>query len=175
VKFALAEVVQSCSAQGIDLSQFVGNVGDVVDEIMGKSLQVVESHERRDAKDFADDETNRRLIGEVLVTKAQSIGATKWQQSRTQLLSHDFETATCVATLAGHSGYAIAFHPTAPLLATGSSDYTAKLWRFSPDGSTATCVATLEGHGNWVNSVAFHPTAPLLATGFEDKTAKFWR
>ena len=44
--------------------------------------------------------------------------------------------ATCVATLAGHSRWvtSVAFHPTAPLLATGSSkifcsDCTVKLWR----------------------------------------------
>jgi WD40 repeat protein len=176
VKFAFAEVVQRCSQQGIDFK-----VGDFVNEIMGQCRQVVESHERMDAKDFADDETNRRVIGEVLDTKAEAIGAQKWQQTRMQwmmqLRSHDFEATTCVATLEGHSGgvLSVAFHPTAPLLATGSVDHTAKLWRFSPDGSTATCVATLEGHGDSVYSVAFHPTAPLLATGSSDNTAKLWR
>ena len=40
-------------------------------------------------------------------------------------------SATCVATLAGHSDLvnSVAFHPTAPLLATGSWDNTVKLWR----------------------------------------------
>jgi len=66
----------------------------------------------------------------------------------------------------------VAFHPTALLLATGSDDSTAKLWRLSSDYSAATCVATLAGHSNIVYSVAFHPTAPLLATGSFDKTAK---
>jgi WD40 repeat protein len=86
-------------------------------------------------------------------------------------------SATCVATLRGHSDgvNCVAFHPTAPLLATGSQDNTAKLWRLSSDNSSATCVATLRGHSSWVRSVAFHPTAPLLATGSEDKTAKLWR
>jgi WD40 repeat protein len=81
-----------------------------------------------------------------------------------------------VATLAGHSDfvYSVAFHPTAPLLATCSADKTAKLWRFSPDGSKATCVATLAGHSDFVYSVAFHPTAPLLATGSRDDTVKLW-
>ena len=39
--------------------------------------------------------------------------------------------ATCVSTLQGHSGgvNSVAFHPSAPYLATGSSDNTAKLWR----------------------------------------------
>ena len=85
-------------------------------------------------------------------------------------------------TLRGHRNWvlSVAFHPTANLLATGSKDDTAKLWRFSPDGSSATCVATLEGHGTsypqtGVHSVAFHPTANLLATGSVDCTAKLWR
>jgi WD40 repeat protein len=82
-----------------------------------------------------------------------------------------------VATLKGHSNYvlSVAFHATAPLLATGSIDNTAKLWRLSCDHSSATCVATLEGHSDWVRSVAFHATAPLLATGISDSTAKLWR
>ena len=84
--------------------------------------------------------------------------------------------AICVATLRGHSGcvHSVAFCPIAPLLATGSRDSTAKLWRFSADGSAATCVATLERHSSSVRSVAFHPTAPLLATGSYDDTAKLW-
>jgi len=77
----------------------------------------------------------------------------------------------------GHGNWvtSVAFHRTLPLLATGSSDNTAKLWRFSADGSAATCVATLEGHSDCVRSVAFHPTAPLLATGSNDNTTKLWR
>jgi len=77
----------------------------------------------------------------------------------------------------GHGDWvlSVAFHRTLPLLATGSSDNTAKLWRFSADGSAATCVATLVGHSTGVWSVAFHPTAPLLATSSSDNTAKLWR
>ena len=93
--------------------------------------------------------------------------------------NHTFDnsSATCVATLEEHSDsvFSVAFHATAPLLATGSSDNTAKLWRLSCDHSSATCVATLKGHSNYVLSVAFHATAPLLATGSRDKTAKLWR
>ena len=40
-------------------------------------------------------------------------------------------SATCVSTLKGHRDYvlSLAFHPTAPLLATGSWDKTVRLWR----------------------------------------------
>ena len=81
------------------------------------------------------------------------------------------------STLRGHSGIilSVAFHPSAPYLATGSRDYTAKLWLLNADCSAATCVSTLQGHSSPVTSVAFHPTAPLLATGSYDTTAKLWR
>jgi len=87
------------------------------------------------------------------------------------------EIAILKSTLAGHSKsvLSVAFHPTMPLLATGSEDRTAKLWRFEPDGSTVTCVATLEGNTNRVISVAFHPTATILATGGFREAAKLWR
>jgi WD40 repeat protein len=89
----------------------------------------------------------------------------------------NYSSATCVATLQGHSSSvsSVAFHPTAPLLATGGRDNTVKLWRLSSNNSSATCVATLRGHSDRVSSVAFHPTAPLLATGSLDNTAKLWR
>jgi WD40 repeat protein len=78
--------------------------------------------------------------------------------------------------------FTVAFHPTAPVLATGSHDETAKLWRLLSDNSSATCVATLEGHSNPLVCVTFHPTAPVLATGShdcistgrKDNTAKLW-
>jgi WD40 repeat protein len=81
-----------------------------------------------------------------------------------------------IFTLQGHVDFvvSVAFHPTLPILATGSEDNTAKLWRFNPDYSSASCVATLEEHGSYVNSVAFHPTLNILATGSRDNTAKLW-
>ena len=47
------------------------------------------------------------------------------------LLSSDNSSATCVATLKGHrsSVWSIAFHPTVPLLVSGSSDNAVKMWR----------------------------------------------
>jgi WD40 repeat protein len=104
-------------------------------------------------------------------------------------LAKDNMSAFCVATLDeknGHNGIvnSVDFHPRLPLLATGSRDYTAKIWSFDPDALAednmlATCVATLEGEEKegWgsVRSVAFHPTLPFLATGSNDGTAKLWR
>ena len=116
----------------------------------------------------------------LLATGSHDNTAKLWRLVTTS----DNLSATCVATLdsdkEGHSDsvISVAFHPTAPLLATGSNDNTARLWQLSPDNSSATCVATLDqsngGHNNYVNSVAFHPTAPLLATGSYDRTVKLW-
>ena len=88
------------------------------------------------------------------------------------------ESPSCVATLQGHGSSdvnCVAFHASLPVLATGSDDKTAKLWRLNSDCSAASCVATLQGHGNDVRSVAFHASLPILATGSWDDTAKLWR
>ena len=92
-------------------------------------------------------------------------------------MSHKKSNIPLIATLRGHSNYvhSVAFHATAPLLATGSWDKTAKVWRMSADCTAATCVATLAGHSDPVPSVAFHPREQVLATGSSDKTAKLWK
>ena len=117
----------------------------------------------------------RRLLcfnGECTVRYALRLGTSAF--SRRHFFRNS--SATFVATLAGHSNNvtSVAFHPTAPLLATGSEDNTVGLWLLSSDNSSATCVATLAGHRGDVLSVAFHPTAPLLATGSRDKTVRMW-
>jgi WD40 repeat protein len=81
-----------------------------------------------------------------------------------------------ISTLPGHSDRvsSVAFHPSHNLLATGSWDRTAKLWRFDPDGSNPVCTDTADGHTCLVYSVAFHPRGNLLATGSGDNRAKLW-
>ena len=89
----------------------------------------------------------------------------------------DNSSAICVATLeqgVKENVFSIAFHPTAPIFATGRGRDTC-LWRLSSDNSSATCVATLEGHRSSVSSVAFHPNTELLATGSRDASVKLWR
>jgi WD40 repeat protein len=73
----------------------------------------------------------------------------------------------------GHSGSvtSVAFSPDGSLIASGSRDYTIKLWRVS-DGAL---VATLRGHTDWVNSVAFSPDGSLIASGSDDRTIRLWR
>jgi WD40 repeat protein len=65
----------------------------------------------------------------------------------------------------------VAFSPDGTLLASGSWDYTIKLWRVS-DGSV---VRTMLGHTDPVWSVAFSPDGTLLASGSWDNTIKLWQ
>jgi len=83
----------------------------------------------------------------------------------------------CVASWEVHSNTVLsaAFHPTEPLIVTGSYDSTAKLWCMNSARTAADCVATLAGHGNTVRSATFHPTEPLIATVSHDKTIKLWK
>ena len=64
----------------------------------------------------------------------------------------------------------MAFSPDGRLLATASSDRTARLW----DPATGECLRTLTGHDGSVNGVAFSPDGRLLATASDDKTARLW-
>ena len=67
----------------------------------------------------------------------------------------------------------VAFHPSAPILATGSQDNHTKLWRLSDDNRLSSCMGT-KTHHDQIRAVAFHPTEIILATGSDDGTAKLW-
>jgi len=82
------------------------------------------------------------------------------------------------STLRGHSNgvTSVSFHPTEPILVTGSYDKTAKLWRFSPDdGVDLSPVSSLDGHIFGIMSVAFDPKGRFLATGSRDDHTTVWR
>lgn len=106
----------------------------------------------------------------------------------TKLWRLDNRSVIYVNTLYEHSQCvtSVAFHPTKPLLATGSWDRTAKVWEILSGGMEVRCLVTLEktigrnisefgGHIGEVFSVAFHPIMPYLATGSLDRTTKVWQ
>ncbi len=64
----------------------------------------------------------------------------------------------------------MAFSPDGRLLATASTDKTARLW----DPATGHCLRTLTGHTGTVHGVAFSPDGRLLAAASLDKTARLW-
>ncbi len=81
-------------------------------------------------------------------------------------------TSRIQLTLRGHSGPVrfVAFSPDGSLLATSSSDGTARLW----DTATGQEIATLTGHGGDVTGLDFSPDGTRLATTGYDGTVRLW-
>jgi WD40 repeat protein len=77
-----------------------------------------------------------------------------------------------LASLEGHHGsiLCVAFHPSAPILATGCQDNSILLWDIDSDKP----VVTLLGHTAAVECLAFHPSAPLLVSGGGDGKMMMW-
>jgi WD40 repeat protein/DNA-binding SARP family transcriptional activator len=72
----------------------------------------------------------------------------------------------------GHTGGItyVTFNNDGTLLATASSDETAKVW----DLESGEELVTLVGHEGTVEAVAFHPLGTYIATASTDRTAKIW-
>jgi WD40 repeat protein len=75
-------------------------------------------------------------------------------------------------TLRGHTlgATAVAYSPDGSRLASGSHDWTIKLW----DARSGALIATLRGHTASVWSVAYSPDGTRLASASMDKTIKLW-
>jgi WD40 repeat protein len=104
-------------------------------------------------------------------------------------INSDETSATCFATAKDHLKLtkekdmtmyfkiaSVSFHPSAPVLATGSWDGMVKIWQMNAGLNAVACIATLTvPKKNNVYGVAFHPSAPVLASANEDGTLNFWQ
>ena len=77
-----------------------------------------------------------------------------------------------LATLSGHTAdvFSVAWSPDGRLLASGSADFTVKVW----DAATWRERATLRGHTESVRSVAWSPDGLRLASSAGDDTLRVW-
>ena len=85
----------------------------------------------------------------------------------------DVETGQLLTILTdgtGFPGYAVAFSPDGTKLASGSWDFTVKVW----DVSTYKPVAAFSGHTGSVYAVAFSPDGTKVASGSADGTVLIW-
>jgi coatomer subunit alpha len=66
----------------------------------------------------------------------------------------------------------VQFHPTRPLIVSGSDDRTVKIWRFND--IRAWEIDTFRGHMNNVSSVIWHPRSDFILSNSEDRTLRIW-
>ncbi len=64
----------------------------------------------------------------------------------------------------------VSFSKDGKYIASGSNDYTVKLW----DVSTGKLVKKFKGHTGWVTSVSFSNDGKYIASGSGDQTVKLW-
>eukprot|EP01138_Halocafeteria_seosinensis_P005696 gb/GECG01005823.1/.p1 GENE.gb/GECG01005823.1/~~gb/GECG01005823.1/.p1 ORF type:complete len:606 (+),score=102.22 gb/GECG01005823.1/:1-1818(+) len=84
----------------------------------------------------------------------------------------DITTYQLLKTFQGHEApiSCVAFHPSKPVLATGSDDMVWKIWSI-PDGEL---IMSGDGHQDWIADVAFHPRGTHLASSAGDGVVKLW-
>ncbi|CCH61765.1 hypothetical protein TBLA_0F02230 [Henningerozyma blattae CBS 6284] len=105
---------------------------------------------------------------------AQSASFEEQMSTQQNILDGGFGDCVVKFILEGHTRGVnwVSFHPTLPLIVSGSDDRQVKLWRMS--ATKAWEVDTCRGHTNNVDSVIFHPHQNLIISVGEDKTLRVW-
>ncbi|KAG9063961.1 hypothetical protein KI688_004075 [Linnemannia hyalina] len=93
----------------------------------------------------------------------------------------NFQSEERAIELEGHTQMVkcIAYSPCGEWIASGSADYTVRVWRRrQPPGNTEnwSCVSTVRGYFGVVSDIAWSPTVPMeFVTGCEDESVRVWR
>ena len=136
------------------------------DRATGTTRVILEGHSSRlEGVAFSPD-------GALLATASYDGTARIWDVTGRRTGRSFRRAVSPMKTLQGHAGgvLGVAFSPDGALLATSSSDGTARIWLVA----TGTGGAVLRGHNAPVRGVAFSPDGALLATASDDGTTRIW-
>jgi len=129
----------------------------------------------QDAISGGDPELLKTLAFSTLQV-ARSIGQASDGKVATASIDHtarlwSIDTGDCLMTFSGHADQVmcVSFSPDGELLATASTDKTAKLWL-----QTGQCIVTCVGHSGPVYTAFFSPDGCNLLTSSHDRTVKIW-